>query len=124
LIGNCERTSPGEWASKQFSASGVLDARNVRLLYHTAATFEGQSGSPMYLAIGNVCHLAGVHIDKDNGQRNQGVRVTARMLNEIAGWINLDTSIATATVQNDTLTVRRATPAKASEMEESDGREI
>jgi hypothetical protein len=96
----------------------------VRLLYHTADTFEGQSGSPMYLAIGNVCHLAGVHIDKDNGQRNQGVRVTARMLNEIAGWINLDTSIATATVQNDTLTVRRATPAKASEMEESDGREI
>lgn len=124
LIGNCERTSPGEWASKQFSASGVLDARNVRLLYHTADTFEGQSGSPIFLAIGKVCHLAGVHTDKDNGQRNQGVRVTARMLNEIAAWINLDTSIATAAVQNGTLTVRRAAPAKASEMEEGDGREI
>ena len=68
----------------------------------------------------------GIHIDGDNPQRNQGQRLTRRLLDEIAAWINLDPAIATATVQNDTLIVRRAVPApaRASEMEQGDDREI
>jgi hypothetical protein len=125
LIANCVARRPDEWASRQWWAVGTMDARNHRrLLYHTADTHEGQSGSPIYLAIGKVCSLAAVHAGNDNSRRNKGERVTARMLTEIAAWINLDPSIATATVQNGTLTVRRAAPAKASEMENGDGREI
>ena len=127
LIANCRAVRADEWASCQFGAAGVLDARNhPRLLFHTADTFKGQSGSPMSLRRARVLNLVGIHIDGDNAQRNKGQRLTPRLLNEIAAWINLDTAIATATVQNDTLTVKRAVPApaRASEMEQGDDREI
>ena len=127
LIENCRARPADVWASTQFGAPGVLDARNhPRVMFHTADTFKGQSGAPICLLRDRVLHLVGIHIDGDNPQRNQGQRLTRRLLDEIAAWINLDPAIATATVQNDTLIVRRAVPApaRASEMEQGDDREI
>ena len=51
LIENCRARPADVWASTQFGAPGVLDARNhPRVMFHTADTFKGQSGAPICLS--------------------------------------------------------------------------
>src|SRR5262249_44556859 len=89
-IDNCYNHRNDEWASTSWRDTGTLTADASRIVYHTADTYEGQSGGPICLSIGNVLHLVAVHTGNDNAQRNKGVRVTRRMLRELCGWINAD----------------------------------
>jgi hypothetical protein len=73
-------------------------------VYHTADTYEGQSGAPIFLQRQKVLTLVAVHSGSDTATRNVGVPVTLRMLQELCGWINADAGYAAAVVQNDALT--------------------
>jgi V8-like Glu-specific endopeptidase len=113
-IENCWRTRNDDWASTQWSDSGTLDVENgTTTIFHTADTYEGQSGSPICVTIDNVLHLVGVHTASDNAQRNRGVRVTRRMLSELCGWINAEAGREIAVITNDTLVFKAASTAKA-----------
>jgi V8-like Glu-specific endopeptidase len=109
-IDNCWNWSNDAWASTQWRGSGTLDVVNAssRVLYHTADTYDGQSGSPITTMIDGQLHLAGIHIDRDNAQRNKGLRVTRLMLEEIRDWINADAGYTMATIQNDALVLKPA----------------
>ena len=97
------------WASTQWRGEGTLSVNAAgTLVYHDADTYQGQSGGPICLKIGGVQHLVGIHTDRDNAQRNKGVPVTLRMLQELCGWINADAGYEAAIVQNDTLTFQPA----------------
>ena len=103
-IDDCWRRRNDDWASTQWRDVGTLDVdAHSTTVFHTADTYEGQSGSPICLSIDRVLHLVAVHTASDNAQRNQGVRVTRRMLRELCEWINTDAGSGAATIQNDTL---------------------
>ena len=84
-IDNCWNTSNDDWASTQWRGGGTLDVVNAssRVLYHTADTYDGQSGSPITTMIDGQLHLVGIHTDRDSAQRNKGLRVTRLMLEEL-----------------------------------------
>jgi V8-like Glu-specific endopeptidase len=109
-IDNCWNVSNDDWASTQWRGSGTLDVVNAssRVLYHTADTYDGQSGSPITTMIDGQLHLVGIHIDRDNAQRNKGLRVTRLMLEELRDWINADAGYAMASIKNDTLVLQPA----------------
>jgi V8-like Glu-specific endopeptidase len=106
-IEHCWNRRNDEWASTQWTAAGTLDVEaDSTTLFHTAGTYDGQSGAPICLSVDGQLHLAGVHTAPDNAQRNRGVRVTRRMLRELCEWINADAGYAAASIQNDTLTLQ------------------
>jgi len=107
-IEDCWRRRNDEWASMQWSGTGTVQAdadTTITTVHHTADTYEGDSGAPICLTIDRVLHLVAVHNGAHDAQRNRGVRVTRRMLQELAGWINADAGYTAASVQNDTLVI-------------------
>lgn len=103
-IVNCWNRRNDEWASTQWRGVGTLQVEaNSTTVFHTADTYEGQSGAPICLSLDQKLHLVGIHTDSDNPQRNQGVRVTRRMLRELCAWMNADAGDPIATIQDDTL---------------------
>jgi V8-like Glu-specific endopeptidase len=108
-IDDCWNRRNDEWANRQWRSTGTLQVDpDLRRLYHTADTYQGQSGAPICVSIGSTLHLAGVHTNEHTAQTNQGVRVTRRMLQEIQDWINADAGFAMASIQNDTLVLQPA----------------
>lgn len=99
----CMQRSPDVWASTQWAARGVAepDAQSTDL-FHTADTYNGQSGAPICLRADGRVNLVGLHT-APAGTRNKGVRVTRRMLGEICGWMNADAGRAIAGVVDDAL---------------------
>lgn len=111
LIANCWHRRNDEWASTQWRSMGTLSAdTSSTTVFHTADTYDGQSGSPICLTIDRVLYLVGIHTAPDSPRQNRGVRVTRRMLRELSEWINADAGSAVATVQNDTLVLQPASP--------------
>jgi V8-like Glu-specific endopeptidase len=109
-IDNCWNWSNDAWASTQWRSSGTLDVVNAssRVLYHTADTYEGQSGAPITMMLDGQLHLVGIHTAGDNAQRNKGLRLTRLMLEEIRDWINADAGYTMASLQNDALVLQPA----------------
>jgi V8-like Glu-specific endopeptidase len=106
-IANCWNRQGDEWASTQWRDVGMLQVEsNSTNVFHTADTYEGQSGAPIYLTVDQKLHLVGVHTSPDSAQRNKGVRVTRRMLLELCQWINTDSGYTMASIQNDALVVQ------------------
>ena len=106
-IDDCWNRRNDEWASTQWRSVGTLQVDpDLRRLFHTADTYEGQSGAPICLSRDRTPHLVGIHTAQDTAARNQGVRVTRRMLQELRGWINADAGSQVATIQNDTLVLQ------------------
>jgi V8-like Glu-specific endopeptidase len=103
----CWRSQKDEWASRQWRSVGRLTADpSADIVFHTADTYDGQSGAPIGLYIQRLLHLAAIHTAPDNAQRNKGVPVTRRMLQELCAWINADAGYQAAVIQNDTLTFK------------------
>jgi V8-like Glu-specific endopeptidase len=98
-ISNCWRRRSTEWASTQWRSTGTVtpDGSSARL-FHTADTYEGQSGSPIGITIDKQLHLAGIHTAENDSQTNKGVRITTRMLTEIVGWINAEAGYTAASI--------------------------
>jgi V8-like Glu-specific endopeptidase len=108
-IADCWNRRNDEWASTQWRSLGTLDVdRASTTIFHTADTYEGQSGSPICISVDRTLHLAGIHTASDTPHRNQGVRVTRRMLRELCAWINADAGTTIASIQNDTLVLQPA----------------
>jgi V8-like Glu-specific endopeptidase len=106
-ISNCWNRRNNEWASTQWKSKGTLSVEeNSTTIFHTADTYDGQSGAPICMTINQQLHLVGIHTDKDTPQRNKGVRVTRRMLRELRSWINSDAGYSMATIKDDILTVQ------------------
>lgn len=114
-IEHCWSRRNDEWASTQWTAVGTLDVEaDATTLFHTADTYDGQSGAPIWLSVDGLLHLVGVHTAPEDAQRNRGVRVTRRMLRELCAWINADAGYTAATIKNDTLTLQpKATASRA-----------
>jgi V8-like Glu-specific endopeptidase len=112
-IDNCWNRRNDEWASTQWRCAGTAQVDpDLRRIFHTADTYEGQSGAPICLSFENKLNLIGIHTAPHDAQTNLGFRVTRRMLTELCDWINADAGYTAATVQNDTL-VLQPPPAKA-----------
>lgn len=110
-ISNCWRRRSEEWASTQWRSTGTLQVEeNSTTVFHTADTYEGQSGAPICLSADGRLNLVGIHIDKSDSQRNKGVRVTRRMLGEICSWMNADAGYQIATIKDDSLIVQPRQP--------------
>jgi V8-like Glu-specific endopeptidase len=106
-IENCWHTQNDKWASTQWRSTGTLTVNaEVTLVFHTADTFDGQSGSPIGLYRGGLLQLVAIHTAPHDTRQNKGVPVTLRMLQEVAGLINADLGFQGATIQNDTLTIQ------------------
>lgn len=119
-IERCWQRRSDEWASTQWRSVGTLDVEaDSSTLFHTADTYDGQSGAPICLSLDGQLHVAGVHTAPEDAQRNRGVRVTRRMLRELCEWINADAGYTAATIHNDTLTLtsRPATAATGTDRE-------
>ena len=87
-IDDCWLRRNDEWASRQWKDVGTMQVpADVRLVHHTADTFKGESGGPICMTRAQTLHLVGIHTDEDTPQRNKGMRVTRRMLEDLAGWI-------------------------------------
>lgn len=111
-VAQCARRRPEEWASTQWQAAGMASADAATTdLFHTADTYRGQSGGPICLGAGGRIDLIGIHTSEQSAQRNQGVRVTRRMLREICEWMNADAGHAMASSVDDGLVVQA--PPKA-----------
>ena len=106
-INNCLRTRENEWASRQWQSTGILDIRTIipSRMYHTADTYQGQSGAPIWLTPGQTLNLVGIHVDQESDQRNLGLRVTERMLRNLCAWMNADAGYTIASIKDNTLTV-------------------
>jgi len=126
-IAQCARTQPDKWASTQWRSHGKVqaDTRSSLLLY-TIDSFAGESGAPLCLRHGGVLHLLGLHHGAERSaigvvQRNEGVRVTRRMLADLVRWINDHAGRSIARVDNDTLLFGGAapTPEIAEEVEQA-----
>lgn len=103
----CWRRRNHEWASTQWRSEGTVTVNaDANLVFHTADTYDGQSGSPLGLYVDRVLHLAAIHTGPDNAERNKGTPVTLRMLQEVSAWINTDAGYEAATIQDETLTIR------------------
>ena len=103
----CFQRSADIWASTQWAGRGVAtEAQPLSTdLFHSADTYEGQSGAPICLrADGKLC-LIGIHTGASSSN-NKGVRVTRRMLKEICSWMNADAGRVIATIEDDALVVR------------------
>jgi len=107
-IRNCIHTRENEWASRQWWSTGILDVRSLfpNRMYHTADTYEGQSGAPICLTTGQTLNLAGIHINRESEQRNLGLRVTERMLRNLCAWMNKDAGYAIASLKDGALVVQ------------------
>ena len=117
-ISNCWNRRYDEWASTQWRSVGTLEAEaSSTTVFHTADSYEGQSGAPICLSVDKKLHLVGVHTGSDSPQRNKGVRVTRRMLREICEWINADAGYPIATIKDDTLIVQPTSGQGAGEFE-------
>jgi V8-like Glu-specific endopeptidase len=116
-IAYCWNRRNDEWASTQWRCAGTLLQAEAlsTTLYHTADTYEGESGAPMCLTIDQKLHLVGIHTGSDNPQRNEGLRVTRRMLKELRSWINEDAGAEVAIIKDDALFVSAATGAPSNE---------
>ena len=109
-IDDCWLRRNDEWASRQWKDVGTMQVpADVRLVHHTADTFKGESGGPICLTRAQTLHLVGIHTDEDTPQRNKGMRVTRRMLEDLVGWINTDAGSTIVEVKNDTLVYKTAT---------------
>jgi V8-like Glu-specific endopeptidase len=120
-IENCWNWQRDVWASTQWKGAGTLEiVGNSSTVLHTADTYEGQSGAPICLTVDNKYHLVGIHTGSENSSRNNGVRVTRRMLGELVAWINEDAGSEIASIQDDSLVIRsKGTPgAGAKELAE------
>ncbi len=110
LIDKCAKDSSDIWASTQWQSFGKLDADpETSRLQHTADTYGGESGAPIFLRNGDSLDLLGVHTAPGDGTSptsNVGVRVTLKLMQEIASWMNTDARYRIATIQNDTLIVQ------------------
>ncbi|MFN0104218.1 MAG: trypsin-like serine peptidase [Bryobacteraceae bacterium] len=123
-IAYCMQRRSDEWASTQWRGRGTLQLDGTSsALFHTADTYDGQSGAPICLSVDGTLNLAGVHTAKNDSRSNKGVRVTRRMLTELCSWMNTDAGYKIATVKNDTLIVRsqsRTAGETAEDFEESE----
>ena len=107
MMEECLRRRPDEWASRQWRSEGTADVRaNSVVFYHTADTYQGQSGAPVGIYIDKLLHLAGIHVDKHDAQHNKAMPVTARMLNDLRTWINADAGYEAVAIANGTMTYR------------------
>jgi monoamine oxidase len=126
-MNNCIRTRPNEWASRQWRSTGIVDARTNTpgRMYHTADTYQGQSGAPISLTTGQTLNLVGIHVDAESAQRNLGSRVTERMLRDLCAWMNADAGYAIASIKDNSLIVqpKNATGASAKEFYDFEGDE-
>jgi V8-like Glu-specific endopeptidase len=117
----CVQRQRDVWASTPWQASGALFADpNSAKLEHTADTYDGESGGPIWLRRDQVLELVGVHggeVPPPSGQpvaRNRGARVTPDMLKQLRDWINKAAGKTLADVRNDAL-VFVAAPAHEAE---------
>jgi V8-like Glu-specific endopeptidase len=118
----CLYRRPDEWASTQWASAGILEpVAHTPLLYHTADTYNGQSGAPLCLAADHRLYLIGIHTGPHNAQKNKGVRVTNLMLKKLCEWMNADAGYPIASLQNDTLLVQAPSYARAGTQEYFDG---
>jgi monoamine oxidase/V8-like Glu-specific endopeptidase len=100
----CAQRRPDEWASTPWASRGSAEATaDSTWLLHDADTYEGQSGAPICLRVGQRLDLAGVHTGAHDASRNRGVRVTRRLLEELVGWINQHAGRTIARVDQDAL---------------------
>lgn len=114
---NCLRRRPDEWASRQWRSAGTADVRaDSVVFFHTADTYQGQSGSPVGIYIDGLLHLAGIHVDKHDATHNKAMPVTARMLTDVRTWINADAGYEAVVIANGTMTYQPR-PAKRSNRE-------
>lgn len=75
-----------------WEAQGPQQVEDELLLYSTA-TYRGQSGGPVTVALGpqSVRQIVGIHVAGDPDlERNFAVRITQDVLDEIHGWIRND----------------------------------
>jgi monoamine oxidase len=123
-ITSCVQRQRDVWASTPWQAGGALFADpNSAKLEHTADTYDGESGGPIWRRRDGVFELVGVHggeVPPPGGQpvaRNRGARVTLDMLKQLRDWINKAAGNKTiADVRNDAL-VFVAAPAHEVEAE-------
>ena len=118
-IGACRARRPDDWASTPWRASGTARADDAwSQVFYDADTFGGQSGGPVWMAIDGVQVCVAVHIN-GTPQVNWGVRVSARMLDNLCDWINADAGGAqVASVAGGALIVRAAAQREAGEFSE------
>ncbi len=82
---------------------------DMRLVHHAADTFKGESGGPIYLTRAQTLHLVGIHTDEDTPQLNKGMRVTRRMLEDLASGSTLMPVRRSSRCRNDMLVYMTAT---------------
>lgn len=114
-IMNCRNRRGDEWASTQWKSVGTLEVeRDSTTVFHTADTYEGQSGAPICLTADGKLYLVGIHTSRDRPDRNRGVRITRRTLRELCAWMNADAGYTIAAIRDDTLVVQTKSTTGAS----------
>lgn len=83
----------GFLGTTQWGASGGLVTLTADNLEYLIESDSGLSGSPVWLNDGKLLHLAGIHtrlLANPPGVRAGGVRITAKLLQEVRGWMRAD----------------------------------
>ena len=96
----CRRTRIDEWASTQWKDLGTLQVEeNSTNVFHTADTYDGQSGAPICLSVDGKLVLIGIHTNSSDAHKNKGVRVTRKTLRELCAWMNDDAGYEIGTIK-------------------------